>query len=96
MRLSKEIIDELIKTRKIYNNNCGLDRFPGQLLFLDSDQINYENKIIDINLYAWYDKKSEKAKSFIISYRWNYIILDFHYEAVAVYENLVNKYEIQE
>ena len=96
MSLSKEIIEQLIKTRKIYNNQCGLDRFPGELLFLDSDELDYENDVIEMKLYAWYNKESTKANSFIISYHYNYIILDYHYEAVLVYQNLLNKYKIEE
>ena len=96
MSLSKETIEELIKTRTIYNNVCGLDRFPGELMFLDSDEIYFENKVIEMKLYAWYNKKSTRASSFIISYRSNYIILDFHYEAVLVYQNILNKFKIEE
>jgi len=89
-------IEKLIETRKIYNNQSGLDRFPGELLFLDSDEIDYEDDVIELRLYAWYNKKSTRASSFIISYRSNYIILDFHYEAVLVYQNLLTKYKIEE
>jgi hypothetical protein len=96
MTLSKELIEELIKTRKITNNACGFDKVPGRLMLLDSDEIDYENEVINIKIYAWYDKKTQnRANSFVISYRFNYIILDWHNEAVSVYEYLINKYEVK-
>lgn len=95
MRLSKNEIENLIKERCMFNQDTGIDNFPGELLILDRDEILYEpDWKCTIKLYAWYDKDCDKNKSFIISYAHNYIILNWWFEASPVYEFLLNKYII--
>jgi len=97
MKLPKNEIEDLIRTRRFFNNNNGIDNFPGELLILDQDEILYEpNQIRKIILYAWFDKKDTRTRNYIISYAHNYLILDWFSETCQVYEFLINKYIIKD
>lgn len=93
---NKELM-QTIKNQTIQLPNCGVDRFPGFFLRLDDEQIQIEGKIINVYLDAWYDENREnkyeqRVNNFIIYYDDTYIIVDFFYEAKAVWDYLLNTY----
>jgi hypothetical protein len=88
---------QTIKNQTVQLPNSGIDRFPGYFLRLDSDQLQIEDKVIDVYIEAWYDadrknKYQKSVNNFIVHYSHTYIIVDFFYEAKAVWDYLLKTY----
>ena len=94
--LEKETI-ELIARQTISLPNNGTDSFPGFFLRLDSEQISKDGKILDIYIEAWYDYKDgvkyqRNVNNFIITYGYHSIIVDYFFEAKAVWDYFLKTY----
>jgi len=95
--MTEQEIIELISRQTISLPNNGTASFPGFFIKLDSEQISKDGKILDIYIDAWYDYK-EGAKyqrcvnNFIITYGYHSIIVDYFFEAIAVWDYFLKTY----
>jgi len=86
-------IESILKNQTI--KNIDIDRFPGKLLKLDSDEIILpkEENATNMHLYSW-SRKKQNTPMFIITYQSNIIIIEWHHIATQVFNYLLEKYSL--
>ncbi len=87
---------QIIKNSSFSTQN-GIDRFPGEMVELDSDQIFINGKECRASIYAWFDKKivskGRLCNNYIITYEGNIIITDYFFEAAETYKYIIETYK---
>lgn len=93
-------VKTLVETQTIQLPSSGIDRFPGHFLHLDEEEIKVDGVVYWLRIKAWYqfekkDSRWQKVDNFIIKYGYHYIIVDFLYQAIYVWNYLLEKYKIE-
>lgn len=87
---------QIIKNSSFSTQN-GIDRFPGEMVELDSDQIFIKGEERVARIYAWFDKKrvdkGRLCNNYIVTYACNIIIVDYFFEAVETYKYIIETYK---
>ena len=92
MALSEKDINIIINDQAIIMRYDGIYRFPGKQILLDEDTI-FNPKNTQLKLFAWYDEEEPKSAScFIIEVGAKHIFIDYHSEAVDVYNHYLTNF----
>ena len=89
--MTKEEMKKHIENTSMTLEN-GIDDLPGELMKLDSEQIEIFEEVIDMDLYAWIDKK-RKLPNFIIAYENKVIYCKWYFQASQIWNYLMEIYK---
>jgi len=100
MNMPDDEIKEILLNQTIELPENGIERWPGEFMRLDTEEIQFEGEIIEISIFVWYELTKEKTQpekwsGFIISLgNRKYAYTDFFFQAIGVWNYLLNTYRI--